>query len=66
MIQELKSQGLAWGGDWKQKDDDHFQLADVEITPTAENWTLFAKAGITAVWASYSDDLRTAPGTVTA
>jgi hypothetical protein len=66
MIRELKAQGLAWGGDWKQRDDDHFQLADVEVTPTTENRILFAKGSLPAVWASYSDDLSTAPGTVTA
>jgi peptidoglycan L-alanyl-D-glutamate endopeptidase CwlK len=66
MIRELKAQGLAWGGDWKEKDDDHFQLADVEITPTAENRTLFAQGGLAAVWASYKDNLSTVQGTVTA
>ena len=56
MIRAMKAQGLAWGGDWKQKDDDHFQLADVEVTPTAENRTEYAQGGLPAVWSAYKDD----------
>ena len=55
MIKELKAQGLAWGGDWKQKDDDHFQLADVAVSPTTEDRALFAKGGLKAVWAAYAE-----------
>jgi peptidoglycan L-alanyl-D-glutamate endopeptidase CwlK len=66
MIRGLKVHGLAWRGDWKQRDDDHFQLADAEVTPTTENRTMFAQGGLVAVWATYRDDLPITAGTVTA
>jgi hypothetical protein len=54
MVEALKAQGLAWGGDWISiKDDPHFQLANVPVTPTAEDRAAFASGGLTAVWALY-------------
>ena len=63
MVQEMKAQGLAWGGEWTKPDKDHFQLADVEVTPTAANRTEYAKGGIKAVWAAYQGDVLN-PSTV--
>jgi peptidoglycan LD-endopeptidase CwlK len=55
MVQGLKAQGLAWGGDWQSIHDwDHFQLANVPVTPTHFDREAFAGGGLDAVWAQYN------------
>jgi peptidoglycan L-alanyl-D-glutamate endopeptidase CwlK len=56
MVAALKAQGLAWGGDWKSiHDAPHFQLANVPVSPTVNDRTLFAANGLQAVWEQYRE-----------
>lgn len=56
MAAVLKSEGLAWGGDWRTlKDSPHFQLAGIPVTPTDADRAAFAAGGIEAVWARYPE-----------
>jgi peptidoglycan L-alanyl-D-glutamate endopeptidase CwlK len=55
MVQALKAQGLAWGGDWQSLHDwPHFQLANVPVTPTRFDREAFASGGLDAVWKQYN------------
>jgi len=55
MVGYLKAQGLAWGGDWQGNlaDYDHFQLANVPVTPSDTDRQAFAQGGLQAVWDLY-------------
>jgi peptidoglycan LD-endopeptidase CwlK len=54
MVQALKAQGLAWGGDWQSIHDyPHFQLAGFPVTPDHLDREAFAGGGLDAVWARY-------------
>lgn len=55
MVEALRAQGLAWGGEWVSLPDaPHFQLANVPVTPTNADRTAFASGGLKAVWAQYN------------
>jgi peptidoglycan L-alanyl-D-glutamate endopeptidase CwlK len=55
MVEALKAEGLAWGGDWKDIcDEPHFQLANVPVTPTEADRAAFAAGGLEAVWVQYA------------
>jgi peptidoglycan L-alanyl-D-glutamate endopeptidase CwlK len=55
MVQALKAQGLAWGGDWISiRDWPHFQLGNIPTTPTRFDRDAFASGGLDAVWKQYS------------
>jgi peptidoglycan LD-endopeptidase CwlK len=59
MVDALKAQGLAWGGDWIHfKDEDHFQLADIPANPSAAmeaDYGAGDDAALQAVWANADD-----------
>lgn len=55
MVSALKSQGLAFGGDWVHfPDDDHFQLGVLPANPSAEMIADYAggKCALATIWAN--------------
>lgn len=66
MVTALKSQGLAFGGDWVHfPDDDHFQLGGLPANPSAEMIADYAggKCALATIWANVAAGKY---GTVTA
>jgi peptidoglycan L-alanyl-D-glutamate endopeptidase CwlK len=59
MVDALKAQGLAWGGDWVHfKDEDHFQLANVPANPSAAmigDYGAGDQAALNAIWTNADD-----------
>lgn len=54
MVDALKAQGLAWGGDWQSmKDYPHFQLSEFPVTPTSADRVALAEGGVAKVWEQY-------------
>ena len=55
MVQQMKAQGLVWGGDWHSiKDYPHFQLANIPASPGPADRAAFARGGVQAVWKLYA------------
>jgi hypothetical protein len=59
MVAALKTQGLAWGGDWVHfKDYDHFQMSNIPASP---NPAMVADYGagdtpaLAAIWTNAAD-----------
>jgi peptidoglycan L-alanyl-D-glutamate endopeptidase CwlK len=59
MVDALKAQGLAWGGDWVNfKDEDHFQMGGLPANPSQAMQTDYGigdQAALQAIWANAGD-----------
>jgi peptidoglycan L-alanyl-D-glutamate endopeptidase CwlK len=57
MVDALKAQGLAWGGDWVTfKDEDHFQVGSLGANPNATMQADYGDgddAALQAIWTNY-------------
>ena len=55
VVEEGKSVGLDWGGDWKSfKDWPHFQFGTVKPSPSDEAVRLYKEEGLVEVWRAVS------------
>jgi hypothetical protein len=57
--------GFVWGGDWKNPDDMHFEIADKEPAPPVSQRSLVAFAGNTPAPAQPTAPVASAPTTAT-
>jgi hypothetical protein len=59
MVDALKAQGLAWGGDWIHfKDDDHFQLSNIPANPSSAMISDYGsgdETALQAIWTNADD-----------